>query len=89
MVNSSIGYTNYAQSVTPTINGSAKSATTLKSTSDSQSWYGSPIVKTVTYSITGLSASTTSIPLSCKFTSTDSADADVTKTGTINLGLYS
>ena len=88
-MNGSSGYTAYAQSVTPTINGSAKSATTLKSTSDSQSWYGSPIVKTVSYSITGLSASTTAITLSCKFTSTDSVDADVTKTGTINLGLYS
>lgn len=92
-MNTSAGTTSYAQYVTPTINNVTQSRLTLKSTSNSSNWYNDPIIKNVTYTISNLSASTTSITLSCKFEDTDSDTGigtnPLTKTGTINLAEYS
>lgn len=92
-MNTSAGTTGYAQYVTPTINNVTQSRLTLKSTSNSSNWYNDPIIKNATYTISNLSASTTSITLSCKFEDTDSDTGigtnPLTKTGTINLAKYS
>lgn len=84
ILNSSEGYSGYAAYVTPTINGSTKSKVTLKESSPS-SWYDSPISIEKSYTITGLSYSTTSISLSCLFETKDPEDSNKTLKASISI----
>ena len=85
-LNSSIGYTGYSQYVTPTVNGQALSRITLKENSPTN-WYGSPITKSTGWKTINCSSSLSKITISNEFTSTDSADADVIKSGSLSIGL--
>lgn len=81
-LNSSSGYTSYSQSV-DAYAGSTKLGTTSLKGSTPSSWYGDPIIKTTGWYTVSLSASATSITFKFTFSSTDPADSNVSKNGSI------
>ena len=87
-MNTSAGYSGYSSYFTPTINGIAQSRVTQKGTTPTN-WYGSPITTSSGWkNISNINKNTTSIPISVVFSTDDSADSNVTKSGNLAIPAF-